>query len=409
MGQSFGPFELERALGRGGMGEVFLASRRRGGTPLVLKRIRPEVAGDAQYRRRMLFEAQVASRLRHPNLVSLLEYGQVGDCPYLAMEMVEGWSLRRVLERTFAAREPPPLPVSLALAVGVLEGLGAMHGAVDEQGVARPILHRDITPNNVIVARDGRPVLIDFGIAKDVYGPAITQYGHVVGTARYMAPEHRLGQPADPRADVFSAALVAWEILVAERPWPNLPPHKEMLRTVFDPPEIEGVAAERIPTDVAPILLRGLSCEPSDRFEGAGAMAAALRDTDSFRAAVDPEAPWRAVADWLRASGLRTDQQLDELVVDHAPARVAEVPEDRAWDAQGRLRRPTTLVPDAVVPSDEDARITIPPLPPRRDASLPGPELELATEAALPSARGRVIAAAGALLLLALTLVWVLR
>jgi hypothetical protein len=115
------------------------------------------------------------------------------------------------------------------------------------------------------------------------------------------------------------------------------------------------------------------------------------------------------VADWLRASGLRTDQQLDELVVDHAPARVAEVPEDRAWDAQGRLRRPTTLVPDAVVPSDEDARITIPPLPPRRDASLPGPELELATEAALPSARGRVIAAAGALLLLALTLVWVLR
>ena len=372
MAVAFGPFEIDRALGRGGMGEVFLARRRDDPTnhTIVLKRLRPEVATEDEYQKRLMFEAQVAARLDHPNLVKLIELGQVGDCLYLTMEQVRGHSLRRLLGQAMDAAEPAPPTVSLTLAGGLLEGLSVMHGARDESGVARPILHRDVKPSNVIVSLDGRAVLIDFGIAKDTYGPAITQLGRVVGTARYMAPEHRKGEFAEAPADVFSVSVVLWELLTARRPWPSLPASKEILRTVFDPPEVDDVVRRTIPPDVLQVVLRGLEDDPEKRWPDAVAMLSALRATGTYSQVESDEHRFEAVRAWVASTELSPDYELDDMVIDNAPSRQSQDLEPMAWNARGHLAPEEEAQADYPTVPPPSEVLSIPPLPPRRDASL---------------------------------------
>lgn len=374
MDQAFGPFVLTRLIGRGGMAEVFLAARRdeEAEGPLVLKRLRPEVAHDEEYTRRLRFEAQVASRLSHENLVKLLEFGRVGDCHYLVMEQVKGWSLKRLMDSVIEADRPPPLSVSVGIARGILAGLRAMHDAKDDAGASRPFLHRDITPGNVIIDHRGRAVLIDFGIAKDMFGPAITRIGRIVGTARYMAPEHRMGQQCDPRADVFSASLIFFELLAGRFPWPHLSPTREILRTVFDPPEVTEVIAERIPADLRAVVWKGLACAADDRFKDAHEMLAALEATDSF-AALAPDLEAQTAA-WVAQTALVSDEALDALVIDSAPSGTIAEPErkDLVWSPEGKLadHASASAVANELTTDDlPDANVlSIPPLPPRRRA-----------------------------------------
>ncbi|MCC7386218.1 MAG: serine/threonine protein kinase [Deltaproteobacteria bacterium] len=368
MGQAFGPFELDRLIGRGGMAEVYLGHRRddAGAMPLVLKRVRPELGTDEELLKRMRFEATVASRLSHPNLVRLLEFGKVGDCHYLAMEQVKGYSLKRIVDQAIDRDLPPPIGVALAIAGGILAGLSAMHRALDDAGKPRPILHRDVTPANVIVTHEGRPVLIDFGIAKDVLGPGITQVGKVIGTARYMAPEHRLGNHQDPRSDVFSASMVLFELITARYPWPPMSPQKELLRIVFDSPEITDELRARIPQDVLPILLSGLECNMDKRFADAGAMADALEATASLRsvrqAGDDLAAATRA---WVRALDLEPDEALQTTVIDSRAAKLEAVnAPPMVWSSQGKLKLEAQPMSEPPPEGATAKRVTIPPLAP---------------------------------------------
>lgn len=375
---SFGPFVLTRMVGRGGMAEVFLAHRagEEGAPPVVLKRLRPEVAQDAEYGKRLALEAQLAARLSHPSLVKLIEYGRVGECYYLVMEQVRGHSLRRLLEHAMNTDTPPPLAAALGIAESVLAGLGAMHAARDDGGKSRPFLHRDVTPGNVIVSHDGRGVLIDYGIAKDVFGPSITVVGKVVGTSRYMAPEHRMAQPCDARADVFSASRIVFELITARHPWPPLSAHRELLRVVFDPPEVTPEIAARVPADVREVLWAGLACAPEDRHRSAAAMLDALRATATWRALVAEHGTLAsAVQAWVRSTGVVADEALAELVID-SPS-VGGAGTGTAWSRSGRL---------AVVSTDHVALETVPFDPPRSSLA---PDARVLSIPPLAPARGR--------------------
>lgn len=368
--ERFGPFEILRLLGRGGMAEAFVARRGEGGEPLVVKRIRPDHAQREEYHRRFLLEAQVASRLAHPNLVRFVEFGQVGQGQYLAMEMVRGRSLHRLLEHLFLREEAPPVEVAISIGAGILSGLAEMHAVTDENGHSRPMLHRDVTPANVILATDGRPVIIDFGITKDLFGPSLTLPGKVIGTARYMAPEHRRAEYLDPRADVFSASVILAELLLGRHPWPPLSSIKELLRVTFDPPELTDAERRRLSPELIEVLFRGLDCDRERRFTDARAMLDALRALPIY-----PAEDGQKVADWAKGLGVPLDEELVEPVVDLLPQGVP---------ADAPVAPPTPRPGDAY-----GAQVlALPPLPPRRDSSLGSVgTLDLVAEATLPSRR----------------------
>ena len=374
----------------------------------MLKRLRPEVAHDEEYTRRLRFEATVASRLSHENLVKLLEFGRVGDCHYLVMEQVKGWSLKRLLDHALAQDTPPPLAVSVGIARGILAGLRAMHDARDDAGARRPFLHRDITPGNVIIDHEGKAVLIDFGIAKDMFGPAITRIGRIVGTARYMAPEHRMGEFCDPRADVFSASLIFFELLAARNPWPSLSPTREILRTVFDPPEVNEVIAARIPEDLRAVVFRGMACKADDRYADAHEMVAALEATETFRALEQPLGA--AVSRWVAATGVVSDEALEALIIDSLPSatQVEPVKKDLVWSPDGKLAPLAEDISTDRLPVADI--LSIPPLPPARRKAEPTVDDLPLLKAPIP--RGKKVAWAAlavACAALLIVIVWVAK
>lgn len=294
------------------MAEVFLAARdTEPNTPgFVLKRCRDDVAVDDEIMARLKLEAQVAASHAHPNLVDLIQFGRVGDRPYLVMDYVRGVGLERLLQHVFDEDAPPPTAAALAIGIGLLEALAAMHGATERSGLERPILHRDVKPKNVIIADDGRPVLIDYGIALDVLGPRISAIGRVVGTPRYMAPERRRSGPVDARSDVFSASMILFELLTGRHPWPPLPSAEEMLRDALGPPLLDEATEARLPDDVRSVVMRGLSDDPELRWPNARAMAQALKQTTSARTSIAAGNPWGPVRAWMNATGLPLDEEV---------------------------------------------------------------------------------------------------
>lgn len=373
---AFGPFYLERLLGRGGMAEVFLAYR--GDRPhkkVVLKRIRPEYADSKAFLQRFVLEAQIASRLNHPNLVRFLEFGRVGLCHYLVMDMVEGYSLHRLLEKTFEQKSQAPLEGSLMVGAAILEGVGTMHQLRDESGALRPMLHRDITPSNVILNKDGTPVLIDFGIAKDVKGPSITIPGQVVGTLRYMAPEHRRAEATDPSADVFSVSVLLFELIVGRHPWPPLRGIRELQRIEFDPPELTPKDRARVPDPVLKVLEKGLACDAKERWSDAEQMRNAL-----FNALARPidQAKARAeIETWLYGLDIPSDQELNRPVVNFTERTQGKL--EVMWSATGSLAQEPSDEAPTLLRMQRSAVLDVPPLPPQKEEV----DLDAATKAAL--------------------------
>ena len=362
----FGPFELQRMLGRGGMAEAYIACRQGAPDhPLVIKRIRADFAGRKEYLRRFILEAQIASRLVHPNLVRFREFGRVGECHYIVMEKVSGHSLHRVLQASFHRGLRLPALAALQLGIGILSGLAAMHRVRDDDGHPRPFLHRDVTPANIIIDRSGTPILIDFGIAKDINGPSITLPGQVIGTARYMAPEHRRAEYTDARADVFSASVVLFELLVGRHPWPPLQGMKELLRTTFDPPEIPEDLRLKLPQVALDLILRGLQCQREDRFSDAEDMRSAFAKKLATPHQASTSAASEEVLDFIDGLNLPLDEALTGPVIDIDPP----VGTDQVvfWSADGALQ--TEGEPPSSPPQDT-AVLTIPPLPPARGLSI---------------------------------------
>lgn len=396
VGEQFGSYELQRILGRGGMAEVYLAKHPKFPMkPFVVKRIHPEYADQHNFVQRFVLEAQVASRITHPNLVTFREFGKVGDYYYLVMDQVRGHSLHRLLSASCAQGLRFPISAALYIGMGLLNGLAAMHTARDEQGHLRPFIHRDVTPTNIIINQAGRPTIIDFGIAKDVLGTPITLPGQVIGTARYMAPEHRQAEYVDARADVFSASVVLYELLTGLHPWPPLKGLKELLRTTFDPPDIPESIRTSVSHTALNLILRGLACKPQDRFADAETMHQAL---SAILTNTQTEVARSNVCSFVNNLDLPLDEELGGPVINthsrlgsHKPSAFVNASSLRVDSKTSRNLDPT-------------AALEVPPLPPARNMTATFDEIRTAALGPSPD-RWHLIA----LLLLGLGLFLMLR
>jgi len=275
-GQIIGRYQLVECIGKGGMAQVFHARMQGIGgfeRDVALKVLLPEYASESDFVGMLLDEARIAGAILHPCVVGVLDVGRSDELFYLVMEYVDGFDLRTLLRRMPGGRVP--LQTSLYLVTEVLRGLHAVHTAVDRSGAPRKIIHRDVSPANVLVDRSGVVKLGDFGIAHASSRITRTRPGSVKGKLRYMAPEQLVGQPVDHRADLYAIAIVLVEMLLG----PDACEPKRM--TPFGP--VFSWSRQRgqgLPADLLDVLDKALSDKPNDRHRDAAAfrreLAAAL-------------------------------------------------------------------------------------------------------------------------------------
>jgi eukaryotic-like serine/threonine-protein kinase len=274
-----GSYRIFDEIAAGGMATVHLARHFGSGgfaRLAAVKRLHPNFAKDPEFAAMLLDEARIAARIRHPNVVPTLDVVAEGGELVLVMEYVEGESLARLAQAAKARGQRLDPGFVAAVMVGVLHGLHAAHEATGERGEALGVVHRDVSPQNVMVGVDGVPRLLDFGVAKAAGRMQVTRQGEIKGKPRYMPPEQLLGHEIDRRADIYAAAVVLWEMLTGQR-MIDAADDRAIVVAVFereiDPPS-------RLVPGLAPVfddvIARGLAKDPALRFPTAEAMAAEL-------------------------------------------------------------------------------------------------------------------------------------
>jgi eukaryotic-like serine/threonine-protein kinase len=262
-----GRYRLEHALGSGGMGSVYRATQLGLDRSVAVKLLTvPTADALGRFER----EAKVLAQLEHPGIVKVFDFGIDGGEAFLVMELVEGWTLEKVITR----EAPPPLARFLALATGMLEALGASHAA--------GVVHRDVKPANVMLrgGPDGSPVLLDFGIARieRAEAQALTQEGMVLGTAAYMSPEQVRGEAVDGRADLYGAACVFYELLSGRPPFESVAVADVLAAQLYR--EATPLTQRQLVRPVSPAvdacILKALAKRPQDRFDTASDFAESL-------------------------------------------------------------------------------------------------------------------------------------
>lgn len=277
----FGKYTLLSHLATGGMADVFLARQLGPGgfqKECVIKRVLPQLAQDPSnqaFVEMFLQEARIAARLSHPNIVHILDFGQIDGDYFLAMEHVDGVTLESVLEKTRAMGQPAlPWPIAVRIVSNAAEGLDHAHKAKDSSGNPLLLVHRDVSPSNVMVSWDGVAKVLDFGIAKamsmSVSGAKVrTGIGIIKGKVPYMSPEQIQGLDLDARSDVFSLAAVLYELTTGQRPFPGETTGKLTLEITSREPRPPEQLNPAFPPDLHPILMRGLAKSVDKRYQSA--------------------------------------------------------------------------------------------------------------------------------------------
>lgn len=275
----FGDYELVAPLAKGGMAELFRARHRDSGTIVVVKRLLPEMETRPDIVDLFLTEADVGQLLRHDNVVRVLDGGEVDGRYFIAMEYVDGVDAERMLADAWKRQEPMPRRVALRIAVDALRGLHAAHELRSPQGTRFGLVHRDVSPDNIFVTKEGVAKMADFGIAKLASLEGATQAGLIKGKLTYMSPEQVKGVTLDGRADGFSLALVIYEMLSSARPFAPLDGESEIdtLLRVRDG-NVKSLAKleKDLPKPIAKTIDKALRATRFFRFRTCGAFADAL-------------------------------------------------------------------------------------------------------------------------------------
>ncbi len=258
-------YEVESEVGRGGMATVFLARDVKHDRQVALKVLHPQIAATLGTER-FLREVQIAARLEHPHILTLIDSGEADGLPYFVMPYLEGGSLRERLD----AEGELPIEEALQLAAEVADGLDYAH----EKGV----VHRDIKPSNILLYR-GHALIADFGVARalDVAGGPGTVTGLAVGTPKYMSPEQAAGKEVDGRSDIYGLGCVLWEMLAGEAPYDGPTPHAIIARKVSEDTPSLRVRRRTVSRELENLLAKAMAISPADRFATAGDFAKALK------------------------------------------------------------------------------------------------------------------------------------
>lgn len=295
----FGPYEVYERIGVGGMASVHRAKKQgiEGFERVVaLKRMLSHLADDQTFINSFVREARLASQLQHANIIQIYDLGRVDRVYYIAMEFVRGQDLRRLLKQTAYATGPMPVAMMLTIVRQLCDALDYAHSLTDDSGEPRGIVHRDISPSNLLIAADGHLKIIDFGIAKAISGSLRTLSGRVKGKFAYMAPEAILAKPLDNRSDIFSMGIVAHELLTA-RP---LFASRSQFETIRMISQDEVARPSRYnpecPPELDDIILTALAKTPEERWQTAGAMHRAL---DHVAKRHGLQATNREIAEWV--------------------------------------------------------------------------------------------------------------
>ncbi len=275
-----GPYELIQRLATGGMAEVYLA--RRAGPHgfqkvVAVKRILPQLAQDPDFVAMFIDEARVCARLAHPNIVQVFDFGEHDGELYMAMEYVDGTTAARLVRAAASRGEEVPLEAALYIALSVLRGLDYAHNARDD-GKSLDLVHRDVSPGNVLIDTSGAVKLTDFGIARAAEIERRTDAGQLKGKLGYMSPEQVVGRELDPRSDLFTTGIVLAE-LVTLRPLFSGPSEIDVLMRIRDA-DVGALdrAASRVPDDVRAVLYRALARDKALRYPTAAAFAEAIEE-----------------------------------------------------------------------------------------------------------------------------------
>lgn len=257
-------YRVDRLLGEGGMAEVHLGHDMLLHRPIAIKTLRPQFARDPSFRSRFEREAQAAASFSHPNIIDIYDVGEETGTPYIVMEYVPGENLAQIIEA-----EGPFDPDDVAV---LIEQVASALDYAHERG----FVHRDIKPHNILVDDAGLAKVVDFGIAKSLADSSLTATGTGLGTVHYVSPEQASGLMATPSSDIYSLAVVAYEMLTNRLPFEADTPVGIAMQHVNEPPPHPSSVNTDLPRTVGDIVIRGLAKDPTARFGSAGAFANAL-------------------------------------------------------------------------------------------------------------------------------------
>ncbi|MCA9600797.1 MAG: serine/threonine protein kinase, partial [Myxococcales bacterium] len=275
-GETFGPYRIVRRIGVGGMAETFLAVRfgpRNFEQRVCLKRVLPAFELDAKFVEQFVEEASIAASLRHSNIVGVIDVGEVGGTHFMALELVEGADLRSVLAKLPGERLRPDLVILLAV-----ELAQALHHAHTQMRRGGPtgVVHRDISPSNVLISYAGEIKLADFGIAKAMRNSSASASGVVKGKIPYMAPEQARAEDLDARSDLFSLGVLLFEALSGRRPFDGATDVQTLTRVLSGERQFLREAAPDAPEELVETIERLLAFDREERWPSAEALLAAL-------------------------------------------------------------------------------------------------------------------------------------
>jgi serine/threonine protein kinase len=329
-----GRYALHGMLAAGGMAAVHLG-RLTGpagfSRTVAIKRLHPQFARDPEFVAMFLDEARLAARIRHPNVVATLDVVAQDDELFLVMEYVRGESFSRLLRVCRRNQLPVPPRIITSVVVGMLHGLHAAHEATDEQGQPLHIVHRDVSPQNVIVGVDGGARVLDFGVAKAAARVQVTRDGQMKGKLTYMSPEQLRGVGVDRRSDLFAAGIVLWEALTGRRLFDADEPGAILDMILRHPVPPPSTLAPEVPGVFDIIVARALARDPAERFQTARELAIDLEDALAL-------ASPREVGDWVQATAGPLLHEREDMVAELEAVSAVSEPSLKSDSAPALMR-----------------------------------------------------------------------
>ena len=339
-----GPYYLVKLIAIGGMAEIYLATTKGLAgfeKQLALKVIHPDYADDNRFVQMLVDEAKITVKLNHPNIAQTFDLGKIENCYFISMEFVDGADFFQVLKRTSELRDDFPVESALLVVSEALCGLSYAHNKSEDDGQPLSIIHRDISPQNILISRHGEVKLVDFGIAKAANLSTKTRAGVIKGKLVYMSPEQSWGDKVDQRTDIFSAGIVLYEALTGGSLYMEKNPVKllEMVRKAEIPPP-----SSRRPADISPeldaLVMKALSPKPDHRYQTAMEFAETLT---GYLRRLSPD-----------FSNQHLGDQIEAVLMGQKPSTILSLPRANAEQQNMMLREDFEVQEHSVIFSPDD-------------------------------------------------------